>query len=218
MATTNLGMIIPVPTVTLGPAWASQLNAALEVIDSHDHSSGKGLRIPASGLNINNDLDIQNHKLYNLVQTQFSSQGAALTGGANANSVHVANGNLYFTNTSGTAVQITDGGGIVAPAGSAQVFEYQSVSSNLVISPASTFVYLAVDTSVARTISLPLANAVSTGRIYIVKDISGSAYTNNITVQCQGSDLLDNSASQDLQSDLGSWTIVCDGVSNWYIS
>lgn len=216
--TTNLGMVLPVPTVRLGPAWATDLNAALEVIDSHDHSSGKGARVPTSGLNINADLEFNSNKACNLSQTQYVSQPSILTGGSNGNSVFTYLGNLYFTNESGTPVQITSGGSIVAPPGSAQIFEYQPIASNTTIAPAATFVYLAIDTTAARTITLPLASSVSAGRIYILKDVSGEANSNNITIATQGSDTVDNSSSAIMDSNLGSVTIIGDGADSWYIS
>ena len=92
------------------------------------------------------------------------------------------------------------------------------VSSSLTIGNADTFVYLIVDTTVARTITLPLASGVSAGRIYIIKDSSGQSETNNISLAIQGSDTVDGASSQTLNSNYGSWTIVGDGVDKWYIS
>lgn len=218
MATTNLNLELPTVTVTLGPTWANEINAAFEVIDLHDHTSGKGLRVPTSGLNINADLDFSSNKPFNLGATQFSELTATITGATNANSVYSVSGDLYFTNGSGSAVQLTTGGSIVSSPGNAQIFEYQAVSSNLSIVPGDSFVYLAVDTTASRTITLPLASAVTAGRIYIVKDISGQSLDNAISVAASGSDTVDGASSQDLNSNYGSWTIVGDGSTNWYIS
>lgn len=218
MATPNLGLVLPTPTVTLGPVWANELNAALEVIDSHDHTSGKGLRVPTAGLNINAELDFQENRALNLGSSLYTSNASTLTGGSNANSVYVTLGNLYFTNESGTAVQITDGGALVSPPGNAQVFEFQNVSSSLTIGPADTFVYLAVDTTAARTITLPLANSVASGRIYILKDVSDNADNFNITLDTSGSDLIDGQSSVAINSASSTTMVIGDGVSNWYIS
>jgi len=48
--TPNMNMTLPIPTVTLGPEYANQNNAAFLVTDSHDHSSGKGVPVPTSDL------------------------------------------------------------------------------------------------------------------------------------------------------------------------
>lgn len=216
--TTFLNLTLPVPTVRLGPAWASDIVTAFETIDSHDHTSGKGQQVPAAGLNINGNLDIQSNSLTDVASVLFDPVGATPSGSTFANGVSVYDGDLYFTNTSGTAVQITDGGSLVSSPGNAQIFETQSVGASLTISPSDTFVYLVVDTTADRTITLPLANAVSAGRIYIIKDSSGQSLDNNITLAAAGSDTIDGETSQTLNSNYGSWTIVGDGSSNWYIS
>jgi hypothetical protein len=218
MATNFLGLELPTVTQTIGPTWANEVNAAFEVIDAHDHTSNKGARIPSAGLNINESLDFNSNSIANLSQLKLISNNSTLTGATNANSTYVANGNLYFTNSSGTAVQLTDGGSVVTSAGALQTVETQAVSSDITISPSATFVFLSVDTTAARTITLPLANSVASGRIYIVKDVNGSSNTNNISLQTQGSDTIDNEASYTHNSDLGSFWVIGNGVSAWQIA
>jgi hypothetical protein len=218
MATTFLNLDLPTVSVTLGPTWATQVNAAFETIDSHDHTSGKGVQVPTAGLNINADLDFNEFALQNASYVSMEQRTTSPSGSTFAASVSVFNGDLYYTNTSGVAVQVTSGGGIVSNPGSAQIFETQSVAADLVINPASSFVYLIVDTTATRAITLPAANAVSAGRIYIIKDSSGQSNTNNITLNITGSDTIDGDSVQTLDSNLGSWTVVTDGVDKWYIS
>ena len=218
MATTNMLLTLPTVSTTVGPTWANNINAALETVDAHDHSSDKGVRITPAGLDINANLDISNKVFYNFGAVRFQEQGAALTGSSNANALHSVSGNLYFTNGSGTAVQLTTGGSIASSPGSASIFETTAVSTNLVIGNSDTFVYLIVDTTATRQITLPLASGVSAGRIYIIKDSSGQSETNNVTIIIQGSDTVDGASSQVLSSNYGSWTMVGDGVDKWYIS
>jgi hypothetical protein len=208
---------LPIVSTTISPDWASDLNTAIEDIDEHDHSSGKGVRITPAGLDINTSLDISNQTFYNFKSVRFQLQGATLTGAGNANSLYSVSGNLYFTNNAGTAVQLTSGGSIASTPGSASVFEPTSVNTNLTIGAGDTYVILLVDTTASRAITLPLASAVSNGRIYIIKDVSGQSETNNITLNRAGSDLIDGASSQVLNSNYGSWMIVGDEVSNWYI-
>ena len=61
-------------------------------------------------------------------------------------------------------------------AGSA-FFDVQDVSSNITIASGKTYL---VDTTVARTLTLP--SSPSTNDYFVVKDKSGSANTNNITI------------------------------------
>lgn len=63
------------------------------------------------------------------------------------------------------------------------IFTYTNVTSTPYV-VLTTDDYLSVDTSVARTIQLP--NAPGTGRVFYVKDRSGTAGTNNITVTTVG--------------------------------
>lgn len=218
MSTTpNMNLSLPVPTSTIGPAWATQLNAALELVDEHDHSSGKGSRITPAGMEINADLDIDNNTFFNFKSVKLQAQSATLTGSANANAVYSVSGNLYYTNNSGTAVQITSGGSLNSSPGSASVFGQTSTNTNLTIGASDTFVTILTDTTASRQITLPLASAVSSGRIYIIKDVSGQSEANNITVVRAGSDTIDGETSQVLSSNFGSWIITGDGASSWYI-
>jgi len=218
MATTFMNLDLPTPTVTLGPEWATDLNTAIETIDSHDHTSGKGTQVPTAGLNINENLDFNSKKPFSLLSTQYINNGSTLTGASNASSVYVSSGDLYFTNSGGVAIQITSGGALASTPGNAQLFETTSVAGDIAISASDTFVYLIVDTTSPRAITLPLANSVSTGRIYIIKDASGQSYTNNITVNVSGSDTIDNESSLIIASDNSSTMIVGDGSSAWHKS
>lgn len=218
MATNFLNLELPTVSVTLGPEWASEVNAAFETVDSHDHSSGKGKQIPASGLNINDNLSFQSNKAYNLLQVQLISNNTTLTGSSNANSVYVKSGDLYYTNSGGNAVQITNGGSVVTSAGALQTVEIQGIAGNVTILPSDTFVFLTVDTTASRTITLPLASGVASGRIYIIKDISGLANSNPITIAAAGSDTVDGAASVAYNSNYGSLWVVGDGATSWHIA
>ena len=71
------------------------------------------------------------------------------------------------------------------------------------------------DTSSPRTITLATADC-KNGRRVLVKDESGGAMTNNITVDTQGSQNIDGSASQLITADYGAMALYSDG-SNWFI-
>ena len=51
-----MSMPIPVVGVDPGPDYAENLNAALLILDTHDHSPGKGVAITPAGINITSDL------------------------------------------------------------------------------------------------------------------------------------------------------------------
>jgi hypothetical protein len=218
MITSFMGLNLPTPTVSVGPGWAQSINDALTLIDSHDHSTGKGVKIKPSGIDINASLDMQAQELLNAKSTQLYPNLSTLTGPVNALKLHSVSGNLYFTNSSGAAVQLTNGGSIVSTPGAAQLVLPQAVASDITISPASQFVYLLVDTSAARTITLPLASSVTQGRIYIVKDTLGTANLNNITIATQGTDLIDGNINFVVDVVYGCFWVVTDGTDKWYVS
>lgn len=211
-----MNMELPGVLVTLGPEWAEELNAALEVVDAHDHTSGKGKKIPVAGIDINANLNFQNKKPYNLFSVQFQNVPTALTGASNANSVSTYNDDLYFTNGAGISVQITNGGSIVSTPASLETLAVTSINSNLIIGPADTFVFIAVDTTSSRTITLPLASSVSTGRIYVVKDASGVCNDNPMTINVQGADTVDGDITLNLDSNYSATWFISDGVASWY--
>lgn len=111
--TPNMNLTLPDVTVTSGPEWASELNTALNVVDNHDHTSGKGQQVPSAGININEDLSMQGFKLVDVKAAQLEDQPSTLSGALNAGTVYTVGGNIYFTNSGGVPVQITDGDAIV---------------------------------------------------------------------------------------------------------
>lgn len=219
MASTALmNLDLPTPTVTLGPLYAQMNNDAFQVIDLHDHSSGKGAKVKPNGMDINADLDIQQNNLLNVLSLKLSPVGALLTGPTNTLKVYSYNGDLYYTNSAGATVQITSGGSIVSPSGNAQVFEVFDINSDLVINPSDDFVEIRVDTSVARLITLPLAANVAAGRIYIIKDKTGSALLNNITIAASGSDLIDGAATLVVDMNRAAFQLIGNGIDTWDIT
>lgn len=216
--TPYMNLDLPVVSVTLGTTWATKLNTALDLIDEHDHSSLKGKQVPTSGLNINADLSLNSFSLFSALSLKFDSQSVALSGTSYASSLSVAGGNLYYTNSAGTAIQITSGGSVIAAPGAAISFTVTATSGDLSIGPSDGFVVVSVNTSTtANEITLPNASAVSTGRIYIVKDSSGDANVNAITITPNGTDTIDGAASVTVDSSYGSLMLIGDGSSNWQI-
>lgn len=112
--TPNLGMDIPVVEITIGPTWAEMLNAALDIIDEHDHTSGKGLAITVAALNINQDLPLNS---YNLTNTNSVQLDQRTTNVSQNRSLYVKSGELYFRDNVGNFVQITQAGSVIGPFG-----------------------------------------------------------------------------------------------------
>jgi len=69
------------------------------------------------------------------------------------------------------------------------------------------------------TLTLPLSADVGAGKVFIVKDASGTgAGTDNITIARSGTDTINDAASnQTITTDRGSLTLVADGVDDYYM-
>ena len=102
--TPNMGLTKPSPSVTPGPQWANELNASLDKIDTHDHSSGNGSKITPAGLNINSDLTLAANAL-----TNVKNVGLTSVVGAGISNIYQNGGNLFWRNGSGADVRITNG-------------------------------------------------------------------------------------------------------------
>lgn len=88
-----------------------------------------------------------------------------------------------------------------------------SVSSNITLGDG--YFVLLVDTSAARTLTLP--SSPTAGRMFIIKDSTGTAETNNITLARAGSESIEGvAANRTLSTNWGVWRIVTNG-SNWFI-
>lgn len=112
--TPNMSMLLPIPTITPGPTYASENNDAFEVVDQHDHTTGKGLPVPSNGININNDLPFNGFNASSLRSTQFQSQASPLSLPGDITCLYVSNGNLYYNNQIGQQVRITSGAALDA--------------------------------------------------------------------------------------------------------
>ena len=174
MSTTpNMNLIVPEVLVTSGPQYATQINAALDVVDAHDHSSGKGVRVTPSGLNINTDLPFNSYQATGLKGVVLTDQNTAtyLTNAA----VFRSGKELYYRDSTGTLVQITLNGflntsfsggisGLTAPASASYI-------------PASKkFVWLSTGTEYA---------SMETGDLKVISTVAGSAQA--VTIKADSS-------------------------------
>jgi hypothetical protein len=86
-------------------------------------------------------------------------------------------------------------------------------SSPLTLTAADTRAILLVDTSAARTINLPTP---ASGLRFTMKDKTGQAGTNAITLARAGSEKIEGvAANYTLEANWGKWTIVSDGT-DWF--
>lgn len=209
-----MNLNLPTVSTTLGPEWASLLIAALNLIDSHDHSTDHGTKVTPSGMNINADLAFANFQASGLKTAKFSDQLAALASSF-VGCVYLVGGDLYFNNGSGMAVQLTSGGSVNAP-GSGILTTSATVTGNYTVVAGDAQKVIVVDTaSVAITLTLPAA---TTAMHFVVKDKTGSAATNNITIAPNGLDTIEGAASSyTVDANFAAISLISDGSSNWAV-
>ncbi len=109
-----MNLTLPGVSTEPGPDWANQINASLLLIDAHDHSSGKGVKITPSGMNITSDLSFQSQGATNLGYLMFSQTSAP----AANDSVFVnTDGDLQWKTVNGTYTILTSTGSAAAVGG-----------------------------------------------------------------------------------------------------
>jgi hypothetical protein len=90
----------------------------------------------------------------------------------------------------------------------------RTLAGNLVIDTTTTDMIILVDTSAARAVTLPTA---TNGRVIIIKDKTGSAAANNITVTRAGSESIEGVAGNYvISTNWAAVRLVSDGT-NWFL-
>src|ERR1035437_344853 len=112
MATTTttpqMGLILPNVGQELEPTASTDNNAAFTAVDSHDHSSGKGVKVTVAGININGDLDLNQFNLINARGVRLKDNVSTFSS-ADKDIIYDKDGDIWWNNHSGTDVQITSG-------------------------------------------------------------------------------------------------------------
>lgn len=115
--TAEMNLTLPTVDGTTGPEWAEQTNANWELVDSHDHTSGHGVQIPVAGLDIDADLDFNSNDAIGLRSVRLEDATAALAAATDLSCLYQVDGDLYWNNGDGTAVQVTNGGSVSGSSG-----------------------------------------------------------------------------------------------------
>lgn len=142
------------------------------------------------------------------IGTQTPSHTLTLAGGFSGSGVLQAVGAVTLTNTLNVSGSSTFAGGITYPRTAVTAATYTVLVTDY---------YIGVDsTSNAITLTLPAAATAGPGKTYVVKDEGGQAAANNITIDGDGAETVDGTATFDLNSPYAAVTVYTDG-SNWFI-
>jgi hypothetical protein len=162
--TPNMNLVKPDVLSTPAPTWASLLNAVIDAIDSHDHSSGKGVKITPSGLNISSDLSIGSNNLTAIRTTRFNNLSSWSPSASDLACFYVLNNEIYFRDGVGNNVKITDNGSLNIAISSLIVSDLNLVIQNASdITKQFLFSAAAISTGITRTYTMPNANVTLVG-------------------------------------------------------
>lgn len=113
-----MNLVLPIPSVELGPQWAIELNAAMGQVSTHNHQPGNGVQITPAGLNISSDLSFLQNNATNLRTSRFYPQASAITASSpDLGCIYVAGVDLYYNDGNGNQIQITSGGSVTGATG-----------------------------------------------------------------------------------------------------
>lgn len=115
--TPNMNLPSPVPGQAPGPTWAQDNFNCLNLIDSHNHTTGQGVQIQPGGLNINADLPFNGNNAISIRSARFAPRSAPLSGGSDIGCLYEAGVDLYYNDGSGNQIRITQGGSISGASG-----------------------------------------------------------------------------------------------------
>jgi hypothetical protein len=136
-----------------------------------------------------------------VVQLKMNADGSVALGGGIDNNAGNYSGAALLANSSG--VQIKKSFAV-----------YRTAAAGDVSPTAGQTIIGVTDTTAPRTITLATADCVA-GRIMIIKDESGAAGTNNITVNTQGGENIDGAASIAISANHGVLRVYSNG-STWF--
>jgi hypothetical protein len=107
------------------------LNTAFNLIDSHDHTTGKGTKVTPAGINVNQNFNFSGFGIYGLNYAKLVDNVATVS---DFTSVYAEGGDLYWKNAGGVDVQITSGNTINVTAAGGIGGDYTTSTASVVYS------------------------------------------------------------------------------------
>lgn len=112
-------MNLPIPVVGQdpGPDWATNIASSLNIVDSHNHTSGQGVQLTPDSLNINTDLPFNGSNATIVRSVRFDPQGSPIAEASDLGCLYEAGVDLYYNDGAGNQVRITQGGSVTGSSG-----------------------------------------------------------------------------------------------------
>lgn len=137
MGTTTPLMSLQRPTLGGDPGtWDDQIAASFDLIDAHDHTTGKGTKVPTAGLNINADLTFGGYAATNVKAISFTAQASYSTN--RSLFVKTSDNELYWRTNAGAEVKVTSGSSLNLSLVGGLYGDYSTTDAQLYYDAAST--------------------------------------------------------------------------------
>lgn len=145
--TPNMSLIVPGVGSEPGPTYAQDVNNDMAILDQHDHSSGSGVQINPSGININSALTFNNNLATGVAGVSLIAQGST----PGVGTIYESGNDLYYVDGIGNNVRITQSGAVSGTPGS--IANLTAPASASYVSASSTFVWES-DTNIAANMDI----------------------------------------------------------------
>jgi microcystin-dependent protein len=114
----NMNLPVPIVGQESGPQYGIDIDSCLAIIDQHNHSPGSGVPVTPSGLSMTADLPMLGNNVTNVRSLRLSPQGTTISLPADIGCLYESGIDLYYNDGSGTAIRITQAGGVAGTPGS----------------------------------------------------------------------------------------------------
>lgn len=126
-----MNLTLPTEGASSG-TWDELLNDALDLVDAHDHSTGKGTKVTQAGINLTGDLEHNGGSATELRSIDFSLvASASMAGRVRGLWWNSADSELYIRTNAGADIKLTSGGAINISIAGGIGGDYGSVSALL---------------------------------------------------------------------------------------
>jgi len=206
----DIADVATLPITGFIPTIGSSTNNAFAAWDG---AGGTAIKNQTSVTSVASGGILVSKPLWNLSDNsiQVGQANTGISGSAGSLSI-VANGNAQIV-VSGTSLTLGASSFVTLGRALRIIRETTAVSMNAQLLSS---MYIGVtDTSAPRTITLP--NNGNSGQIYIIKDESGGAGSNNITVTSTGSATIDGAASVTINTNYGVVRVISGGTNLYYV-
>lgn len=135
--TVAMQMVLPIPTFRVGPSYSSDLVAAFNVVDLHNHTTNSGIKLTVASLNIDSDLQNSILNFDSVNSTRLINNAAVLSLADDLICLSTVLGDLTYNNESGDKISLTKLTGVDTSSLGAINGDYSGSTANITFTDAT---------------------------------------------------------------------------------